>query len=127
MRSCKLLNFLVMAVSSTHHSTYIYTYINIFFQLMINAGIISRSSAGMYTFLPLGYKALQKLIKIVDEEMLFIGGQKILMPALTPAHLWHRSSRLQQAQSELFMVKDRHGKEYLLSPVSYLNSFFLTL
>ncbi|XP_011495532.1 PREDICTED: probable proline--tRNA ligase, mitochondrial [Ceratosolen solmsi marchali] len=85
-------------------------------QLMINTGIISNSSTGMFTFLPLGLKALEKLTKIIDEEMMLIGGQKIYLPALTSASLWRRTSRMVESQPELFMIMDRHGKEYLLSP-----------
>ena len=85
---------------------------------MINAGIISNVSTGMYALLPLGLRSLQKLTNLVDEEMTYIGGQKILLPILTLTHLWKETSRLEQAKPELFTLSDRHGKEYLLSPVS---------
>jgi prolyl-tRNA synthetase len=84
---------------------------------MINTGIISHSTTGMYALLPLGLKALQKLMKIIDEEMMLIGGQKMYLPALTSISLWHKTSRITETQPELFLLKDRHGKQYLLSPV----------
>ncbi|XP_016839278.1 probable proline--tRNA ligase, mitochondrial isoform X2 [Nasonia vitripennis] len=83
---------------------------------MINAGIISNVATGMYAFLPLGLRSLQKLINLIDQEMTAIGAQKILLPVLTQTNLWQQTARLKQAQSELFMLNDRHGKEFLLSP-----------
>ena len=85
---------------------------------MVNAGIITNTSAGMYAFLPFGMRALEKLTHLVDEEMKLIGAQKILLPVLTPSSLWKKTSRFEEALPELFMLKDRHGKEYVLSPVS---------
>ncbi|XP_014233712.1 probable proline--tRNA ligase, mitochondrial [Trichogramma pretiosum] len=86
------------------------------YQLMINAGIINGTSTGMYAFLPLGMRVLGKLQALVDEEMRRVGGQKVLLPILTPSKLWKKTNRLEQAQPELFQLKDRHGKEFLLSP-----------
>ncbi|XP_014207794.1 probable proline--tRNA ligase, mitochondrial isoform X2 [Copidosoma floridanum] len=85
-------------------------------KLMQNVGIISNSSNGMFTFLPLGLKVLAKLCNLVDEEMKVIGGQKILLPSLTPSYLWHKTSRLKIAENGLFSLNDRQGKHYILSP-----------
>ena len=72
----------------------------------------------MYALLPLGMRILNKLIDIVDKEMMNIGAQKILLPALTPAALWKKTDRYDSNKTELFTVIDRHKKEYILSPVS---------
>ncbi|KAF7994303.1 hypothetical protein HCN44_003393 [Aphidius gifuensis] len=88
------------------------------YQLMIDLGIISSTSPGMYSLLPLGLRSLEKLIKIVDYEMESIDGQKLLLPSLTNTKLWEKSGRLNDNidSSELFQLKDRHGHSYLLSP-----------
>jgi len=72
----------------------------------------------MYVLLPLGMRALNKLINLVDKEMSNIGAEKILLPALTSATLWKKTDRYDTNRSELFTVIDRHDREYLLSPVS---------
>lgn len=73
---------------------------------------------GMYALLPLGLRVLNKLINIVDREMVKIGAEKILLPALTSTALWKKTERYDDNNSELFTVTDRHNREYLLSPVS---------
>lgn len=85
---------------------------------MINYGIIKPVSIGMYAFLPLGMRVLNKLINLVDKEMTNIGAEKILLPALTSTSLWKKTNRYDSNKAELFTVKDRHEKEYILSPVS---------
>ncbi|KAG5307355.1 SYPM protein, partial [Acromyrmex insinuator] len=85
-------------------------------KLMINYGIIKPLSIGMYALLPLGMRILNKLIDIVDKEMMNIGAQKILLPALTPAALWKKTDRYDSNKTELFTLTDRHKKEYILSP-----------
>lgn len=91
---------------------------------MMDLGIISSTSPGMYTLLPLGLRSLEKLIKIVDYEMESIDGQKLLLPSLTNTKLWEKSGRLNNNidSSELFQLTDRHGHSYLLSPVCKNNS-----
>ncbi|KOC71020.1 putative proline--tRNA ligase, mitochondrial [Habropoda laboriosa] len=70
----------------------------------------------MYAFLPLGLRVLNKLTTLVDNEMDKIGAQKLLLPALTPVHLWKKTDRFKDNATELFKVKDRFDKEYILSP-----------
>ncbi|KAG5873365.1 hypothetical protein JTB14_022968 [Gonioctena quinquepunctata] len=85
-------------------------------RLMLELGIIQTASPGCFHFLPLGLKSLNKLIKIVDEEMFSICGQKVLFPGLTNNKLWQSSGRLDGATAELFQLKDRHNQQYILSP-----------
>ncbi|XP_020288129.1 probable proline--tRNA ligase, mitochondrial [Pseudomyrmex gracilis] len=86
------------------------------FKLLSNYGIIKSVNTGMYALLPLGMRALNKLIDLVDKEMAKIGAEKILLPALTSTALWKRSDRYDSNKTELFTVTDRHNKEYILSP-----------
>lgn len=88
---------------------------------MVNYGIIKSASTGMYSFLPLGMRVLNKLINIVDKEMANLGAQKIMLPALTSSKLWKKTNRYNSSKTELFTLTDRHGKEYILSPVSIRN------
>lgn len=69
---------------------------------------------GAFYYLPLGLRALEKLIKLIDEEMQAIGGQKIAMPTMVKSSLWKQTGRWDTA--ELFKLRDRHGKEYCLGP-----------
>lgn len=91
----------------------------IIYQHMINNGLIKQTSNGMYALLPLGMRILDKLTKIVDTEMTKIGAQKILLPALTPTHLWKKTERFDESRAELFTLKDKNDKQYVLSPVSF--------
>lgn len=86
------------------------------FQLMVDCGVISHFDSGMYAILPLGLRSVQKLINIVDEELSVVGGQKISLPSLTPTSLWKKTNRLEGNRSELFILKDRQDKEYVLNP-----------
>ncbi|CAG9862167.1 unnamed protein product [Phyllotreta striolata] len=85
-------------------------------KLMLDLGFIQNSVPGCFNFLPLGIKSLQKLTKIIDEEMSNIGGQKMLFPSLINTKLWNDSGRLEEAGPELFKLQDRHQKSYILSP-----------
>lgn len=85
---------------------------------MTSYGIIKPVSIGMYALLPLGMRVLNKLIDLVDKEMANLGAEKILLPALTSTKLWKKTDRYDSSKPELFTVKDRHSKEYILSPVS---------
>ncbi|XP_023021392.2 prolyl-tRNA synthetase 2-like protein, mitochondrial [Leptinotarsa decemlineata] len=85
-------------------------------RLMLDLGFIQQASPGCFHFLPLGLKSLNKLIKIVDDEMFKICGQKVLFPGLTNDKLWKNSGRLNEPVAELFQVKDRHHQNYILSP-----------
>ncbi|WP_026689865.1 proline--tRNA ligase [Alteribacter aurantiacus] len=85
-------------------------------QLMLRAGLIRQSSAGVYSFLPLGLKALKKVENIIREEMDKSGAQEMLMPAIQNAELWQQSGRWDMYGPELMRVKDRHQREFALGP-----------
>ncbi len=76
-------------------------------QLMIRAGMIRPLAAGVYSFLPLGYRALQKAISIVREEMNAIGGQEFHLPALNPVEIWEATGRVKAFGDTLFQLKNR--------------------
>lgn len=85
-------------------------------RLLLRAGMIRKAAAGIYTFLPLGWRSLHKIEQIVREEMDAIGSQEMLMPAVQPAELWHESGRWADYGPELMRLKDRHGREFCLGP-----------
>lgn len=85
-------------------------------KLMVRAGLIRKLSGGLYTFMPLGLRALQKVANIVREEMNRAGAQEILMPALQPAELWERSGRLSTMGPGMFRLKDRAERMMALGP-----------
>jgi prolyl-tRNA synthetase len=81
-------------------------------KLLVRGGYIRQVAAGVWTFLPLGWRVHQKVVQIVREEMDAIGGQEMLMPVLTPFELWQQSGR--DYIQELFRLEDRNGREYVL-------------
>ena len=81
-------------------------------KLLVRGGYIRQVSAGVWTFLPLGWRVHQKVVQIIREEMDAIGGQEMLMPVLTPFELWQQSGR--DYIPELFRLEDRNGREYVL-------------
>ena len=81
-------------------------------KLLVRGGYIRQVAAGVWTFLPLGWRVHQKVVQIVREEMDAIGGQEMLMPVLTPFELWEQTKRDQI--DELFRLKDRNGRDYVL-------------
>ncbi|WP_444684198.1 proline--tRNA ligase [Alkalicoccus luteus] len=85
-------------------------------QLMLRAGMIRQSSAGVYSFLPLGWRVLRKVEQIVREEMDRAGAQEMIMPAIQPAELWKESGRWEDYGPELMRFKDRHQREFALGP-----------
>ncbi len=85
-------------------------------QLLVRAGFIRKSSSGIYTYLPLAQRVLQKIKAIVREEMNKAGGQEILMPIVQPAELWTESGRWDVYGKELFRLKDRHERDFCLGP-----------
>lgn len=85
-------------------------------KLLLRAGMMRKTASGIYTFLPLGYRVLNKLERIVREEMDAIGSQEILMPALQPAELWHESGRWDDYGPELMRLNDRHEHGFCLGP-----------
>jgi prolyl-tRNA synthetase len=80
-------------------------------KLLVRGGYIRQLSAGVWTFLPLGWRVHQKIVQIVREEMDAIGGQEMLMPVLTPAELWEKSGR---DFPEIFRLEDRAGRKFIL-------------
>ncbi|WP_026021290.1 proline--tRNA ligase [Paenibacillus senegalensis] len=85
-------------------------------QLMLRAGLIKPLASGVYTFLPLGIRALRKLEGIVREEMNRAGAQEMLMPAMQPAELWEQSGRWDVYGPELMRLTDRGGRAFALGP-----------
>ena len=81
-------------------------------KLLVRGGYIRQVAAGVWTFLPLGWRVHQKVVQIIREEMDAIGGQEMLMPVLTPYELWQQSGR--DAIPEIFRLQDRAGREYVL-------------
>ena len=81
-------------------------------KLLVRGGFIRQVSAGVWTYLPIGWRVHRKIVQIVREEMNAIGGQEMLMPLLTPAELWQRSGRY--VIPELLKLHDRAGKEFVL-------------
>jgi prolyl-tRNA synthetase len=85
-------------------------------KLMLRAGMIRKLAAGIYTMLPLGVRVMQKVERIIREEMNRAGAQEVVMPCLLPADLWKESGRWEQYGKELFRLKDRHDRDYCLGP-----------
>jgi prolyl-tRNA synthetase len=81
-------------------------------RLLLRGGYIRPLAAGVYTFLPLGWRVHQRLVQIVREEMDAIGAQELLMPVLTPAELWQASGRYEIP--EVFKLEDRAGRKFVL-------------
>jgi prolyl-tRNA synthetase len=81
-------------------------------KLLVRAGFIRQVSAGLWTFMPLGWRVHRKVEQIIREEMDAIGAQEMLMPVLTPAELWEATGRI--LIPEIFHLKDRTGREFIL-------------
>jgi prolyl-tRNA synthetase len=85
-------------------------------KLMMRAGLIMKLGGGLYTFLPLGLKALRNVERIVREEMDRAGALEILMPALQPREIWETSGRYATLRDSMFKVKDRQQRDMVLGP-----------
>ncbi len=85
-------------------------------QLMLRAGLIRRLAAGIYTFLPMGLRAVRKAEAIIREEMDRAGALELLMPAVQPAELWQESGRWNEYGPELLRLKDRHERDFVIGP-----------
>jgi prolyl-tRNA synthetase len=85
-------------------------------KLMLRAGLIRKVAAGIYTWLPLGYRVLRKVEQIVREEMDRAGALEVFMPAIQPAELWQESGRWEEYGPELLRITDRHNREFCFGP-----------
>ncbi|NXD21058.1 SYPM protein, partial [Spelaeornis formosus] len=85
-------------------------------RLMLQAGLIHPTSPGCYCYLPPTVRAMEKLVKVMDQEMRAVGGQKLNLPSLCSAELWRASGRWDQMGPELFRLVDRHKHDYCLGP-----------
>src|SRR5215813_12940001 len=87
-------------------------------RLMLRAGMIRQSSAGIYSWLPLGLRVLKKVERIVREEQDRLGALEILMPTIQPAELWRESGRYEDYGKEMLRIRDRHDREMLYGPTN---------
>lgn len=102
-------------------------------QLLLRGGFIKQTAAGIYTYLPLAYRVIQKIEKIIREEHNKVGCSELLMPALQPKELWEESGRWSDYGRELMRLTDRHDREFCLGPTheeiisfavrDYINSY----
>ena len=87
-------------------------------QLMLRVGMIKQSSAGIYSWLPLGFKVMKKIEKIVREEQNKIGAQELLMPTIQSSEIWKESGRYEDYGDEMLRIKDRQNREMLYGPTN---------
>ena len=87
-------------------------------RLMLRAGMIKQQQAGIYSWLPMGFKVLRKLENIVHEEQVRAGHIPLLMPTLQPADLWRESGRYDDYGEEMLRITDRHGRDMLYGPTN---------
>ncbi len=85
-------------------------------KLMLRAGLIAKLAAGIYDFLPLGWKSVMKVMNIIREEMNAAGAQEVLLPILSPAELWQETGRWSLYGKEMMRIKDRNDAEFGLGP-----------
>ena len=85
-------------------------------QMMLRAGYIRQISSGVYSYLPLAYRVIQKIENIIREELNAVGGTEMLLPALVPADIWKESGRYDTYGPEMMKLKDRHDRDFLLGP-----------
>jgi len=87
-------------------------------RLMLRAGMIKQQQAGIYSWLPMGFKVLKRIEQIVHEEQVRAGHIPLLMPTLQPADLWQESGRYDAYGPEMLRIKDRHGRDMLYGPTN---------
>ena len=87
-------------------------------RLMLRAGMIRQSSAGIYSWLPLGFRVLKKIEQIVRDEQDAAGCQELLMPTIQPAEIWRESGRYDDYGKEMLRIRDRHERELLYGPTN---------
>ena len=83
-------------------------------KLMVRAGLVRQLAAGIYVYLPLGQRVMDKINAIIREEMNRIGGQEVTLPVLHPAEIWQQSGRWQAIGDEMFRLKDRNARDMCL-------------
>ncbi len=87
-------------------------------RLMLRAGLVRQTSAGIYAWLPLGLRVLRNIEQIVREEQDAVGAQELLMPTIQPAELWRESGRYDDYGKEMLRIRDRHDREMLYGPTN---------
>ena len=87
-------------------------------RLMLRAGLVRQTSAGIYAWLPLGFRVLKNIERIVREEQDSAGAQELLMPTIQPAELWRESGRYEDYGREMLRIRDRHDRELLYGPTN---------
>ena len=92
---------------------------------MLRTGMIKQSSAGIYSWLPLGFKIMKKIEQIVREEQNAVGAQEMLMPTIQSSEIWKESGRYDDYGEEMLRIKDRQGRDMLYGPTNEESSFAL--
>ena len=87
-------------------------------RLMLRAGLVRQTSAGIYAWLPLGLRVLRNIERIVREEQNAAGAQEVLMPTIQPAELWKESGRYDDYGKEMLRIADRHQRDMLYGPTN---------
>ncbi|MFH0887266.1 MAG: proline--tRNA ligase [bacterium] len=87
-------------------------------KLLLRAGFIKKLAAGIYSFMPLGWRVMSKLTNIIRDEMNTAGAQEVFLPAIQPAELWQESKRWDIYGKELLRIKDRHDREFVFGPTA---------
>jgi prolyl-tRNA synthetase len=87
-------------------------------QLMMRAGMIKKLGAGIYTYMPMGLRVIQKVEKIIREEMNAAGAVELTMPVVQPAELWQETGRFDKMGPELLRIQDRHERDFVVQPTS---------
>ena len=87
-------------------------------KLMLRAGLVRQTAAGIYAWLPIGHRVLRKIEQIVREEQDRAGGQEMLMPTMQSSDLWRQSGRYDAYGPEMLRITDRHKREMLFGPTN---------
>jgi prolyl-tRNA synthetase len=87
-------------------------------RLMLRAGMIRQAAAGVYSWLPLGFRALSRIEAVVQDELAKMGSQAMLMPTIQPADLWRESGRYDAYGPEMLRLRDRHDRDLLYGPTN---------
>src|SRR6202034_4622247 len=87
-------------------------------RLMLRAGLVRQTSAGIYAWLPAGFRVLKNIERVVREEQDAAGAQEVLMPTIQPAELWRESGRYEDYGKEMLRIRDRHERDMLYGPTN---------